>query len=118
MNSLPGFNLAVQKLTAYRASHVSTCYGQYGLQLVFRCFKGSQGLVTRQTLIAIGVAAGYSESTISGAICVAKRHGHLIAIKHPKQLVYYQPTTAFMKASFRIYGRAPRGSSQFYIGIP
>ncbi|QCZ42426.1 hypothetical protein UCCLBBS124_0066 [Levilactobacillus brevis] len=118
MNSLPGFNLAVQKLTAYRASHVNTCYGQYGLQLVFRCLKGSQGPVTRQTIIAIGVAAGYSESTISGAICVAKRHGHLRSIKQSKQLVYYQPSTAFMKASYRIYVRSPRGSSQFYIAIP
>lgn len=114
----PEFTKAVNKLTDYRSRYGNPCYGQYGLQLVFRCFKGSQEPVTRKTLVAIGVAAGYSESTISGAICVAKSHGHLRSIKHPKQLVYYQPTTAFMKASYRIYVRSPRGSSQFYIAIP
>lgn len=114
----PEFTKAVKELKDYRVRYGNPCYGQYGLQLVFRCFKGSQGAVTRQKLIAIGAAAGYTESTISGAICLAKRHGHLRSIKLGKKAVYYQPKTAFMKASFRAYRKAPKGSGQFYVPIP
>lgn len=122
----PEFYSAVNALVNYRKKNRDPSdgqypsYGQYGLQLVFKCFASSRKPVKRQDLVAVGIAAGYTKAAVSGAICVAKKHGHLKSVKCHGQPVYYQVTPDFMNSSFRIYKRASRRSrraGKFYAPI-
>lgn len=117
---IPEFDLAVKMLIKYRETYGAPSYGQYGLQLVCSCFTDPDRPVTRQQLVAVGLAAGYTESTVSGAICLAKRHGHLKSVKCHKQPVSYRVKADFINSSFRIYKRASRRSrraGKFYTSI-
>ncbi|QCZ42409.1 hypothetical protein [Levilactobacillus brevis] len=102
------FQLTLNLLVSYRNGHGGNhAFGAYGLRLATYYFIRVQGVVSRQQVLAVVKAAGYTEqvaaSAISNAISRKRRQRRLIPVSGRNRPAYYRMFPGFLWENIRIY---------------
>lgn len=98
---VPASSLTSREIESWAA------FGAYGLRLATYYFIRVQGVVSRQQVLAVVKAAGYTEqvaaSAISNAISRKRRQRRLIPVSGRNRPAYYRMFPGFLWENIRIY---------------
>lgn len=102
------FYLTLELLIAYRNGYGGNhAFGAYGLRLATYYFIRDQGFVSRQQVLIVVQAAGYTEqvaaSAISNATSKKRKRRRLKSMNRRKRPAYYQMFPEFLCENLKIY---------------
>lgn len=102
------FYWAVELLITYRNGYGGNhAFGAFGLRLASYYFIRDQGVVSRQQILTVAKAAGYTEqvaaSAIANAISKRRKRRRLIPVNSRHRPAYYQMFPGFLWENIVIY---------------